>query len=507
MQYTQENHPFFMNRYIKKYALVFFCIISGFLLGASQYLWGFFSFFGIVGLFPVVSRSSTSTKTSPYLFGMIIGFSEGLWSFPIIHYHWIFYVWIILVCIIQKACFVAHASWIYQRFPRTYPLLMSISWISIEYILQKIPFGSFTLLGESLALYPDFLEVARYFGAFGISFLIVLLGISFSSISSSSLFTKPKNKNILLSRFISIGMICMVAFLLCLKFFLSLYEKSEAKPVFISLIQPGKYALERLESDNTKKNIFFDFLFSQISLASKLSKETNTSHIIILPETSVDLTLSHDVQWLNSLKNQKISEDTFFIFGAKTLSKQFLASNSAVLFNNEFSQMDETEKVMIIPIAENEFYPAESYKILHAPFAKIGSPICIEGQYSLVVKNFLSLHANLLVFLSSTRGFQIELPIETLGNFQLRRAIFRAIEFNRFVAYINTFGPSALISNEGKILDFLDVKQSNTISGYVSLSDTNTWYFYYGEHIIGMTVIIMFLLTLVVVLKQRFLRG
>ena len=303
-------------------------------------------------------------------------------------------------------------------------------------------------------------------------------------------------------------MICVGVFFLCLKFFFPLDEKPNTKTVFISLIQPGKYALERLESDKTKKNVYFDFLFSQISQTSKLSKDTNISHIIILPETSIDLTLSHDIQWLNSLKNRlQISENTFFIFGVKTLSKNYLTSNSSMLFDKEFHHLDQADKVMIIPITEDEFFSAESYKILHTPFAKIGSPICIEGQYSLVVKEFISLHANLLIFLSNTRQFQIGFHHQTLGNFQLRRAIFRAIEFDRSSAYVNTFGPSALVSNEGKILAFLDSKESDTISGYVSLSDTNSWYFHYGEDIIRMIVIIMFLLTLVVVLKQRFLHG
>ncbi|MDK2920761.1 MAG: apolipoprotein N-acyltransferase [Desulfonauticus sp.] len=372
-------------------------------------------------------------------------------------------------------------------------LIAPLFWMSLE-IIREFLFSGFSWpeLALCFSPYPFFIQIIKYTGSKGISFLIIFLSIL-------SLSDKIYHK--------FIACLCFLAFIF-VNFYLFNLPNNFKNTKYIKMVQGN------IEQD---KKWDKKYQLETIDKYVKLSRDDDLRKIdlIVWPETALPFYLQEVNELSSRVKSFVKQENVFLVVGAPGYRfvdlKKYYLYNRAYLLSPKGTILDYYEKQKLVPFGEylpftflsswfsffydgvGDFAPGERTAPLVFQNSQVGILICYEIIFSSLVEERIGKGAEVIVNISNDAWFG-----NTSGPYQhLYLSVLRAVEQNRAVVRCTNSGISAFISPKGKITKKIGLFTSGAISEKVPFIKEKTFfnkYFYYFYNLPFVILIVFFCL-------------
>jgi apolipoprotein N-acyltransferase len=512
-----------------KYKPIFLSVLSGILLSLSfpNFNLTFLAWFGLVPLFLATKGCSLKkTFTLWYLGGVVFYLITIYW---IIHVTLIGLVLLVLYLALYFGAFGILLKKI-ENLPKVSFLLVAPAiWVMLEYIRSYFLSGfGWALLGYSQTLNLPLIQIADITGAYGVSYLVLLVNVLAYLIIDEGL---PK-------RMLEV---VVVFFILAISFSYGIYRLNENKDypkinpapraktqgflekypnitlhprskergfteggVKIAVIQGN--IPQDMKWDETRK----EFILKRYE---DLTREASWEKpdLIIWPETSAPgyFELETDIfeRITNLVKDIKIPLIVGSIgYDFENGGKPF---NSAILIKDNAEHFERHNKLHLVPFGEfvpfekwlgfirnfvyvGDFKSGRKYVLLNIDSARIGTLICFEDTFSDIVRNFVKTGANLMVNITNDAWFK-----NSSAPFQHAQAsVFRAIENRVFVVRCANTGLSCFIDENGRVYGRVrdDAGKNIDVTGFsikeTGLLNSKTFYTRYGDLFVFVCMIV-----------------
>ena len=358
--------------------------------------------------------------------------------------------------------------------------LFAVIFLVAEYI-KSLFFGGFPwlLIGNSQNgtifnfIYP-------VFGTFIVSYIVVLM----SALFYKSFHVKQKHY-ILLS-------------IILVSTYLSTYFQSYNKEVnyndqiSFTIYQPNIYPDKTYNTDEYQ-NIISQYI--------RFLDEKNPTDLTILPETITPYVLNNNNELLEKI--MMVSNKSNIIIAGFFTKSENNYFNSMVFFSDK---VDIYHKRKLVPFGEytpwydtfiklsdslniplsNLSYGPDSQKDIFFNKTKLLPLICFESTFPNLIKS--NIENEIIVNISNDGWFGDSLaPYQHLQITQVR-----ALEFNRYILRAANTGLSAVINNNGEIVEYIPINKQGTISGFVPINLDRSIYSRYGD----ISILMLLFLTL-----------
>lgn len=453
---------------------IFLCISSGILLALSfsaKNLW-VFAWIGLVPLlFAIEGKSPKQAFWLSYFCGIIFFAGTVYW---VIHVTLLGLIALVLYLALYFGIFGIIArglSFGNARLSRI--LLIPAAWVFLEFARSHMLTGfGWALLAYSQYKVLPVIQIADIFGAYGVSFLIVMVNVAIYGIIRNQ---KPVTSNqisLVSPRARALGARAVLWFLVTLFSLVAtlaygyyrLNEKTDVNTLKISVIQ-GNIPQKQKWDQDYKESI----LQKYIDLTIEASKDK--PDLIIWPETAVPAYFNEDDEVKTRIEELAAGCGIPLLIGAPTTGfkgQRYVSYNSAVLLSGQGQVLEIYDKLHLVPFGE--FIPFEEqlpflrnygrlsesgcfakgskYTIFNLGNKKFGVLVCFEDIFPGQVRRFVKEGAGFMVNITNDAWFK-----KTAAPYQHAQAsVFRAIE-NRvpFVRAANT-GLSCFIDPKGRII-------------------------------------------------------
>ncbi len=346
-------------------------------------------------------------------------------------------------------------------------------WVVLEFIRSHLFTGfGWTLLGYSQYLNLPIIQIADISGAYGVSFLVMMVNIAIGQIISKIKYQKSKTQ----TKNQKLKVSCQLLTVLCLlsSVFIYGYVKlrspvtSHQSPVNISVIQ-GNIPQHQKWDGQLKESILSKYIHLSEQAAQK-----DSPHLIIWPETAVPAYFNQDKEVRNKILKLSSDINASLLVGAATAmrGKSF---NSAILIS-QGKIVQQYDKLHLVPFGEyvpclfsfirnfieiGDFSKGKEWVVFkpHA-FAVL---VCFEDVFPYLSRGFVKRGADFLINISNDAWFG-----KTSAPYQhCQSAVFRAVENRVNVIKCSNTGLSCFINPNGKIFGRLSKQEKDIfVEGY-----------------------------------------
>ncbi len=425
-------------------------------------LW-FFSWFGYLPLFVALKDKSRLQSFLLAYFTGVIFWSATIWWLANVTYAGT--ILLILYLALYFGLFGLLVS--SCLLPTIYYLLFIPSvWVLLEYLRSHLLTGfPWALAGYSQYLNLPLIQIADITGAWGVSFLILLVN---AAVYLG--FIKKEKKAVILT--------CLLLVTAALGYgYYRVHFFAGApvsKSIRVSVIQAN------IPQDLKWERRSRDFIIARyISLSLRAAKDM--PDLIIWPEASLPVVPEEEPLYYERVKGLARQIKTPILLGAVTFRDNNYY-NSCLLVSAEGNDSGRYEKVHLVPFGEyiplrkifwfldtivpiGEITPGKEYTVFNGP-AKFSALVCFEDLFSGLSRRFVKEGAVFLVNITNDAWYKM-----TPAPYQhLQASVFRAIE-NRvsLVRSANT-GVSCFISPSGKIVSYVndDSGRAIFVTGYAT---------------------------------------
>ncbi len=474
------------------------CIISAIILSLSfsTLNLSYLAWVGFIPLFFVLrGKAVKDTFLLSYLCGFLFFLFSMYWLTNVTLVGWI------IASFYQGLYFGAFGLLFSKRFMSGTPrfksyLILPSAWCILEYLRSHIGGG----IGWNLLAYSQYenlpiIQIADITGAYGVSFLILLVNFIIFSVIKMAIdcqgahkkfFTKP---DICFKKEIKINLLFQVlaVFLIMVSLLFYGYKKIE---ILTAPSEPERSIKASIIQGNIKQMHKWDTAYRAYIMAQyrKLTVEAakDNPDIIIWPETSVPGYLNKDARLMRYVKGLAKQVNIPILVGAPLIaaenSKGAGDYNSALLFSKKGTLIRQYNKLHLVLFGE--FIPLSGYfqwlyRILpftgkfisgseYTIFQLKGQPdfsvlICFEDIFPGLVRQFVKRGAGFMVNMTNDAWFG-----KTCAAYQhVSNSVFRAVENRRpFVRSANT-GFSCFIDRVGRIHAKVETRGEDIfITGY-----------------------------------------
>ncbi len=491
-----------------KISELFLVLISSILLALSfpTFNLEFLIWVSFVPAFLALERAKSPVKAFGifFLVGFFFYFVSIEWLRHVTYFGWIF-----VVCLLSFyfGIFGAYANFILSRFePRRSLLILSCGWVVLEWVRTEIPTWACggNLIGYSQSSVPQVLELAKWFGAYGISFAVLF--INFALYLLLRWFQRK------LSSGAAIFAVLASVFLLLTARSLDQFQPKIAPAssgdITVSVIQGNIPQDEKWDPEFKNRTIEDYKSFSQFAVQSK-------PDLIVWPESSWPDIFNRDLKQ-GLFRTFVQSMGTNFLIGSLYLEprvwfgKPERLFNSAYLIDKEGGHEYRYDKIRLVPFGEFvpwaplfRFLGLEkiAYSMGVGDFSAGSEPtifrvrknggefrfstlICFEDIFPDLARRFVAKGAQFLVVITNDAWFG-----KSAAPYQhLQASIFRAVEQGVPVLRAANTGVSGFISEQGEVLGTVKDQFGNEtwISGgstmMISIKNTPTFYRQMGYH-------------------------
>ncbi|MBF0224290.1 MAG: apolipoprotein N-acyltransferase [Desulfobacterales bacterium] len=455
----------------------------------------------------------------PFIFGILVGsfFSMMLcsWMFNTILIHFnigiissiIFFILIIgFIPSISMGIFALLVSKAKKRFD-----YLSYIWIASVYtVLEWIrmtfsPEYGWGGLGSAFYLITEAMAFTRFVGGSGISFFIIFV----SGVLAGSL-NYLVNKHFFKS-VINVFTALFIVFVLYYTGSLINYEIAEmnGKKIDIRLIHSG---IDNTNRWNTKFDSESLSIYKELSRNSSYKNEDNT-RLIIWPETALTFCIQSNKNAISEISEIANENSAWIIVGSPSYSgygEDRRYFNSAFLFSNEgkikyrydkkYPLLFAEKNMGVLNIKKNKgvFYDSgkTSNFIEIEDGIKLGFAICYEIGNSNLIHSAVKQGAQIIVNISNDAWF--DNSSESVQ--QLSILALRCAEFGCFGLRSTSYGISALIDFQGRIIKSSDISEKCTLSATIELFNLKpTFYSMFKDWFVivcGFFILVIFLFSL-----------
>jgi len=509
-------------------------ILSGILLGISYPPYhSYLIWFALIPfLFFLASASSwKSSFFAGWLTGITFFGIVFLWLFKVYPLDWldikskyaiilIFLIWFINISF--SALFIAGFSLSYYllKYKKLNILIIPSLWIIFEY-LKALGFSLFWL-GPSSLLGPHWtmgnlgyaitdnqilIQIARFGGIYSLSFLIVFV----NSLISVFLFqnNKPKKNYLLLG---------LIILLLILTYTYDFNKASINNHLIkISLIQTN-FPSQIYSFLNIGNKI--EIFTTQLNLIKQIPKMETKPKIIFFPEGANFLNAFDKLgkEFIQKNFNQKNTLIVDYSVDCLKKNKNNLCKPNIIYFDSKKGLLHKNEKLLLMPGGEylpywfefilkniglknlvkkfselRTYQKGEKSDIIYYENLKIGGLLCSEIVSPNLYRKLTNKGAEVLFNLASESIFHNS---KTIMAQNLSMAKIRAVENKRYFIKTTNCGWSYIINQYGKVIKVSRKLSNKVVNGYFAPIKTKTFYSRYGDWIIFISILFIFLVCL-----------
>lgn len=475
----------------------------------------FLAWFALIPLLYVIKKSKGFKDSFFY------GFIAGLVSYIFIMY-WIvytvhvfgnlpYYTAVFALLLLSAylslyiALFAGFGKILLNNYKRLSIILIPSCWVFFEFLKSNLLTGfPWENLGFSQYLNLPFIQISNITGAFGLSFIIVLINYSISH------FIFFKNEISKKQALFELILVLLIFISVILYGYYNIYSVRASlknkKPLEVALIQGniGMFQKWRITKKRTTK-IYLNLTKKSLKYKPK---------IVVWPETALPYIISFYPYYWNKVMDFVKKSNINLIFGAigvRFLNGKYRYYNRDYMFDKSgrYSYYDKNHLVPFgeyIPLRHQfpflahilkgagigNFTPGKKFRILKDGKIKAGSMICYEAYFNSLVRNFSKDGANLLISITDDAWYgKTSAPYQDMS-----MTVFSAVENDRYVARAGNSGISGIISPNGKILEETSIFKRTFMIGYVKLINKKTFFALYGN-IFTYIVMTLFSLSLI----------
>ena len=352
------------------------------------------------------------------------------------------------------------SGWICKRLGWKPLWVRPLVWVAIEYLRHLVPMGGYpwSQLGYTQGGFLAFIQSAEIWGAYGITFLMVLANEILAQLIGSF-----RSRNVFLAP-VSLALACL---LLLANLLFGLWRQNQPLPpalaeVNVGIVQ-GNISQEEKWQRGKAREIIATYVEGTRSLEEK------GADLILWPEASFPVTVPFDGQRLNlELGNDQAT----LILGAITRSLKFRGShqlrpvfNSALILDPEGNIIDYYHKKKLVPFGEyvpyrdllffarkltaevGDLQPGLEYRPVRYGNYRLGILICYEDIFPFISRKLVAGGANALVNITNDAWYGFSsAPYQHQVYSQ-----YRSVETRRFLIRATNTGISSLIDPFGEI--------------------------------------------------------
>jgi apolipoprotein N-acyltransferase len=360
-------------RQVEKFKSIVLCVLSGVLL-ALPFCNGRLWVFSWIGFAPLFFALQNISRVKAFFISYITGII--FWSITI---YWLIHVTLlgqVLLILYLALYFGIFGLAINHKLSAISYIFIPCIWVLLEYLRSHLLTGfGWALLGYSQYLNLPVIQIADLFGAYGVSFLVMMMNVAIYSITGYRLQVTGRRSAILLS------VVCLLL-ALCYGYY-TMYlrpARYEPQPIKISVIQ-GNIPQELKWAEGSKPLI----LEKYIKLTGQASDEN--SDLIIWPEASnPGLFGESEDEWVSQAIFAACKDNGIpLLFGSAVIEKEKYF-NSALLIDADGALIRRYDKLHLVPFGEyvplkkifpfletivpvGDFTPGKEYTLFKLPVA------------------------------------------------------------------------------------------------------------------------------------------
>ena len=352
-------------------------------------------------------------------------------------------------------------------------LIVSIFFFSSEILRSKL-FGGLplNLTGHFWAFNSEFIQITKFFGFFGLSFLTIIWFVLISNLLIEKRFKTS----------------CLIFFffpVIFLSFNFINQDKKKIKndELSVRVVQPN------IPQSEKWNRLFFEKNIEKLINLSLKDNDVNIPKIVIWPEAALTLYLNEELEFLNYLK-KKIPSNITLVTGAL---RRVLENDEVKIFNSlyvlEGSKIVHYDKKKLVPFGE--FVPLRNF----VDFLKItpGSTDFSVGRgsgileiklknkkiifepsicYEAIFQTFHKIDSQIIINITNDAWFG-----NTLGPKQhLSAQIFRAVEKSVPLIRSANSGISAVTNENGKLIKKINLNKEGFVEVKLLLKKNQTFF-------------------------------
>jgi apolipoprotein N-acyltransferase len=502
----------------------FAALISGILAGLSYPTrfgdWqfpdlGFLAFVCWIPLFQAVSGSSPRRAFAlSFVAGLFHYAASQYWLYTAVHNFGglspmtsVFVMGLLfLVLAAYFAVIFWGSQWVCRRLALPPILIRPFFWVGVEYLRHYGPMGGYpwSQMAYTQGGFLSFMQSADLWGAYGLTFLVVLVNEAISLCLTS--FRSTERKPVLRYLFPAI-------FLLAANLGYGIYRMRQAPPkplaeLAVGVVQGNIPQEEKWQRGRAKRIL-------QIFSEGTAQLEAQGAELILWPEASLPFSVSYDAEKF-PMKIGNHAADV--LLGAITHSqvsqknwREQPVYNSALLLSPDGGILDYYHKKELVPFGEYVPYqellffakkmvaevgnlkPGESFHPIRYRNYRLGILICYEDIFPYISREMVARGAHVLINITndawygrSSAAYQHQVYSQ-----------FRSVETRRSLIRATNTGISSLIDRYGRILWQGEIFTRENFLTNLQLFDDGTFYVRMGDKLPQLSLIIMALLVLI----------
>jgi apolipoprotein N-acyltransferase len=405
-------------------------------------------------------------------------------------------------------------------------------WVSLEYIRSNLSFLALPwgLLAHSQYANPLVIQISSVTGAYGISFLIVMVNSALAAVIYP-FFLRLKKGNISLYKGPSnIGKITLASTATLLAVFtLGFGHLETSKPI---VGQKIKVVAVQGNIEQPKKwdRKYTKFIMETYASLTKEASKYKPS-LIVWPEAATPKAINRDPKLYGQLMRITKAAGAYLLLGSsqepkigKHDPKQLKYKNTAFLLSSENrkSRTQQYDKICLLPFGEylpfkeripwslikvtdmGGYAPGNEFTIFKLGAYRFGVTICWENIFPDMARQFVKAGAQFIVNIANEAWFG-----RTAAPYQfVSMSVFRAVENRVFVVKCANTGISCIIDPCGRIVDYVkddqgrDIFVQGLLSGSVIPLESKTFYTRYGDWLAWLCISFSIVFILFALLKK-----
>jgi apolipoprotein N-acyltransferase len=374
-------------------------------------------------------------------------------------------------------------------------------WVSIEFARSNLSFLALPwgLLAHSQYKHQVIIQVASLAGAYGLSFIIVLVNSSLAAI----FLTREDRPTVARKRVLIAGTAaCVVGCALAYGYVVA-SRPIVGERIPIALVQGN---IEQNKKWDPKYASMIMKTYTDLTYKAAEKKPT----LIIWPESATPRSISTDTKLQSQVRDISRSTGAYLLLGSTQLQKFRVQSpegarylNSAFLITPEPGEMKNQryDKIRLFPFGEylpykdtipwrlinvsefGNYLAGKEYTVFKTPFSRFGVTICWENIFPDLVREFVGQGAQFMVNVTNEAWFG---PITAPHQF-VSMSVFRAVENRVFMVRCGNTGISCVIDPYGRVgnrvtgADGGDIFVQGFMNDSIVPLDSRTIYNEYGD--------------------------
>jgi len=466
------------------------------------------AFAGMIPFFYVLCR--TEKYSSVWVYGQIFGFCFylSIYGPGLILSNYVPFPLVLilgLVLVFFQGLFISAAvllgkliqkNPVFSGFPASLMTILAyaFSWIILDW-LRSLGMSGLTLggLAYSQYLFTVFIQLARYTGPYGLTFIIVFLNVSGGLfLAGLGSFTRREYRNwliytLFLTAFFTLTFYVMNVMLLLSPrtgedalIFTTHYERKR-----VTVYQPNVPQNDKLYAETASLKRMY------LSDIRAFSQEQETD-LLVLPETIVPEFLLQNRNFMFALRD---ALDFSLVFGTPRSEERkglLYLYNSVVLLNRYGVSTILHDKKYLVPFGEylplrwlfwglfrhtGYFDAVFTPGAKNQPTANYAVSLCFESFFPYQAREQIRSGGRLLLIVTNDAWF----GNTSLLDMHLSAAVLRAVENSRYAVQAANTGRSAIIDYRGRILQLSAIDTKQWLTDTVEMRTDRTLYTYCGE--------------------------